>query len=94
MADAGLRLLCPPETQHMARTGQHSGWSRPYDRPGNTTAGRERKGGQVYDASTTSSCTCGRSATSPTQPGARALAEQHRRDATSSNTEPTQPPRA
>ncbi|MEU8952013.1 hypothetical protein [Streptomyces sp. NPDC048489] len=45
VADAGLRLLCAPEAQHMTRTGEPSGWSRPYDRPENTQNGRERKGG-------------------------------------------------
>lgn len=84
VADAGLRLLCAPEAQHMTRTGQPSGWSRPYDRSGNTSNGRERKGGQMYDGSTTSSCTCGWTTTSPSQLGARAMAEQHRTEATGS----------
>ncbi|MER7982462.1 hypothetical protein [Streptomyces sp. NPDC095817] len=59
VADAGLRLLCAPEAQHITRTGQPSGWSRPYDRPEPTGNGRERKGGQMYDGSTRSSCSCG-----------------------------------
>ncbi|MGV9705312.1 hypothetical protein [Streptomyces sp. NPDC003483] len=82
VTDAGLRLLCPPEAQHVTRTGQPSGWRRPYDRPGNASHGRERKGNQSYDGSTRSSCTCGWTATSPSQLGARAMAEQHRREAT------------
>ncbi|MFG2312920.1 hypothetical protein ACGFS9_30235 [Streptomyces sp. NPDC048566] len=55
VADAGLRLLCVPEAQHITRTGQPSGWSRPYDRPAHTGNGRGRKGGQIYDDSTRSS---------------------------------------
>ncbi|WP_406834802.1 hypothetical protein ACICHK_00075 [Streptomyces sp. AHU1] len=82
VADAGLRLLCAPEARHMTRTGQPSGWSRPYDRPGNTSNGRERKGGQMYDGSTASSCSCSWTTTSPSQLGARAMAEQHRLEAT------------
>ncbi|MFE9769793.1 hypothetical protein ACFYPC_35615 [Streptomyces sp. NPDC005808] len=92
VADSGLRLLCAPEAQHMTRTGEPSGWHRPYDRPGNTMAGRERNGGQIYDGSTTSSCTCGWSTTSPSQLGARAMAEQHRREATASTAGADQPP--
>ncbi|MCX4462470.1 hypothetical protein OOK58_00080 [Streptomyces sp. NBC_01728] len=94
VADAGLRLLCAPEAQHVTRTGEPSGWHRPYDRPGNTSNGRERKGNQSYDGSTRSSCSCGWTASSPSQLGARALAEQHRREATGSGAEPTRPPRA
>ncbi|MET8411713.1 hypothetical protein ABZV34_27070 [Streptomyces sp. NPDC005195] len=85
VADAGLRLLCAPEAQHITRTGQPRGWSRPYDRPGNTGNGRERNGGQMYDSSTTSSCSCGWTTTSPSQLGARAMAEQHHREGTTSN---------
>lgn len=91
VADAGLRLLCAPEALHMTRTGQPRGWGRPYDRPGNTQAGRERKGGQIYDGSTTSSCSCGWTTSSPSQLGARATAEQHQREATGGNAEPPPP---
>ncbi|WP_329529303.1 hypothetical protein [Streptomyces sp. NBC_01462] len=94
VADAGLRLLCAPEAQHMTRTGEPSGWSRPYDRPGNTSNGRERKGGQLYDGSTTSSCSCGWTTTSPSQLGARAMAERHRLDATVQTPAGDRPPHA
>ncbi|MEW1568459.1 hypothetical protein AB0454_36460 [Streptomyces sp. NPDC093509] len=94
VADAGLRLLCAPEAQHITRTGQPSGWSRPYDRPEPTGNGRERKGGQMYDGSTRSSCSCGWTTTSPSQLGARAMAEQHRREATGQPPSADQPPHA
>ncbi|MFI6340753.1 hypothetical protein [Streptomyces sp. NPDC050535] len=94
VADAGLRLLCAHEARHMTRTGEPAGWHRPYDRPGNTMVGRERKGGQMYDGSTTASCSCGWSTTSPSQLGARARAEQHRREATGSAPGADQPPGA
>ncbi|MEU9370419.1 hypothetical protein AB0D71_38285 [Streptomyces avermitilis] len=94
VADAGLRLLCAPEAQHMTRTGEPRGWHRPYDRPGNTMVGRERKGGQMYDGSTTASCSCGWSTTSASQLGARAMAEQHRQEATGSTPGADQPPGA
>ncbi|MFF8717537.1 hypothetical protein ACF07T_39995 [Streptomyces sp. NPDC015184] len=81
VVDAGLRLLCAPEALHLTRAGEPSGWHRPYDR-GLTGAGRERKGGQMYDASTPASCSCGWSARAPSQLAARAMAEQHLRDAT------------
>ncbi|WP_051742425.1 hypothetical protein [Streptomyces xylophagus] len=82
VADAGLRLLCTPEARHLTRTGQPSGWYRPFDRGHSTGLGRERKGGQMYDGSTGASCSCGWSATAASQLGARALAEIHRREAT------------
>ncbi|MFD5814675.1 hypothetical protein [Streptomyces sp. NPDC127038] len=94
VADAGLRLLCAPEARHMTRTGQPSGWHRPYDRRGNTSNGRERKGGQTYDGATTASCSCGWTTTSPSQLGARAIAERHRREATSTPPAADQPPDA
>ncbi|OIJ99024.1 hypothetical protein BIV25_10995 [Streptomyces sp. MUSC 14] len=81
VADAGLRLLCAPEARHLTSVGQPSGWFRPSDR-GLTGGGRERKGGQVYDAATVARCSCGWSVTVPSQLGARAMAEQHRREAT------------
>ncbi|MGQ4344109.1 hypothetical protein [Streptomyces sp. SAS_275] len=65
VADAGLRPLCAPEAQHITRTGQPSGWSRPYDRPEPTANGRERKGSQLYSGATTASCSCGWTTTSP-----------------------------
>ncbi|MFG3267869.1 hypothetical protein [Streptomyces bobili] len=83
VADAGLRLLCAPEARHLTRTGQPSGWHRPFDRSDSAGLGRERKGGQVYDGSTVASCSCGWRVTAESQLGARALAEQHRREATS-----------
>ncbi|MFM9499760.1 hypothetical protein ACKI1Q_40000 [Streptomyces galilaeus] len=87
VADAGLRLLCAPEARHLTRTGQPSGWHRPFDRSDSAGLGRERKGGQMYDGSTVASCSCGWRVTVESQLGARALAEQHRREATSG--EPT-----
>ncbi|MFJ2722904.1 hypothetical protein [Streptomyces sp. NPDC087437] len=67
VADAGLRLLSTPEARHLTRTGQPSGWYRPFDRCNSTGLGRERKGAQMYDRSTTASCSCGWSVTSPSQ---------------------------
>ncbi|MEU9395770.1 hypothetical protein AB0D86_37945 [Streptomyces sp. NPDC048324] len=83
VADAGLRLLCAPEARHLTRTGQPSGWHRPFDRSDSAGLGRERKGGQMYDGSTVASCSCGWRVTAESQLGARALTEQHRREATS-----------
>ncbi|MGW1193676.1 hypothetical protein [Streptomyces sp. NPDC002559] len=80
VTDAGLRLLCAPEALHLVRAGAPSGWFRPADR-GPAGAGRERKGGQMYDASTAASCSCGWSVRAPSQLAARAMAEEHRRDA-------------
>lgn len=77
----------------MTRTGEPCGWHRPYDRPGNTRRDAKRKGSQIYDASTTSSCSCGWSTTSPSQLGARAMAEHHRREATGSTAKAHQPRR-
>jgi hypothetical protein len=90
VADAGLRLLCAPEARHLTRTGQPSGWHRPFDRRESAGLGRERKGGQMYDGSTVASYSCGWRVTAESQLGACALAEQHRREATSG--EPSQPP--
>ncbi|MEW1648430.1 hypothetical protein [Streptomyces sp. NPDC091219] len=83
VADAGLRLLCAPEARHLTSTGQPSGWHRSADR-GQIGEGRERKGGQLYDGTTTARCSCGWSVTVPSQLGAREMATQHRREATGS----------
>ncbi|MEV5850384.1 hypothetical protein AB0M32_51365 [Streptomyces sp. NPDC051985] len=82
VADAGLRLLCAPEALHLTSTGEPSGWHRPADR-GQIGEGRERKRGQVYDATTVARCSCGWSVTVPSQLGAREMAKRHRREATS-----------
>ncbi|MGI5414155.1 hypothetical protein ACQEV9_46150 [Streptomyces chartreusis] len=81
VADAGLRLLCAPEARHLTTTGEPSGWFRPRDR-GQIAAGRERKGGQMYDSSTVARCSCGWSVTAASQLGARESAKRHRREAT------------
>lgn len=81
VADAGLRLLCAPEARHLTSTGEPSGWYRPSDR-GQTGEGRERKGGQVYDGTTTARCSCGWNVTVPSQLGAREAAKRHRQEAT------------
>ena len=81
VADAGLRLLCAPEARHLTSTGQPSGWYRPSDR-GQIGEGRERKGGYVYDGTTTARCSCGWNVTVASQLGARAMAKRQRQKAT------------
>ncbi|MFD0352956.1 hypothetical protein ACFVHW_04290 [Streptomyces sp. NPDC127110] len=80
VADAGLRLLCGPGARHMTRTSEPSGWDRPLSRWGGDAvlaAGRDRKGGQVYDGVSVARCSCGWVVSAVSRLGARAAAAGH-----------------
>ncbi|MEU3502624.1 hypothetical protein ABZ726_18300 [Streptomyces hundungensis] len=77
-ADVALRILCAPEARHITRTSEPSGWYRPLDR-GHVGGGRERKGNQSYDGSSTARCSCGWRGAYQSRDAALAMAAEHRR---------------
>ncbi|MFF4188163.1 hypothetical protein ACFYZ9_33710 [Streptomyces sp. NPDC001691] len=78
-ADVALRLLCAPEARHITRTSEPSAWYRPLDR-GHVGGGRERKGNQSYDGSSTARCSCGWRGAYPSRLAALAMAAEHRKN--------------